>query len=116
MTKLNPPSEFSRRSFLRENAMGVGMVALATLLQEENLLGVPRNVKLEPQTFDLTPKQPHFEPQAKAMISLFQHGGPSHMDLFDPKPELTRLDGKSYDGDIGSVSYTHLTLPTNREV
>ena len=101
MTKLNPPSEFSRRSFLRENAMGVGMVALATLLQEENLLGVPRNVKLEPQTFDLTPKQPHFEPQAKAMISLFQHGGPSHMDLFDPKPELTRLDGKSYDGDIG---------------
>ena len=39
MTKLNPPSEFSRRSFLRENAMGVGMVALATLLQEENLLG-----------------------------------------------------------------------------
>src|SRR5690606_12352430 len=38
--------------------------------------------------------------QANAMISLFQHGGPSHMDLTDPKPELTRLDGTDYTGEI----------------
>ena len=92
MTKYGHPTDFTRRGFLRENAMGLGMVALASLLKDEKLLGVPRNVKLEPQTFDLTAKQPHFEPRAKAMISLFQHGGPSHMDLFDPKPELTRLN------------------------
>ena len=101
MTEQGNQTGFTRRGFLRENAMGLGMVALATLMQEEKLLGVPRNVKLEPQKFDLLSKQPHFEPKAKAMISLFQHGGPSHMDLFDPKPELTRLDGKTYDGDIG---------------
>lgn len=101
MTEQGIPTGFTRRGFLGENAMGLGLVALASLLQDEKLLGVPRNVKLEPQKFDLTAKQPHFEPKAKAMISLFQHGGPSHMDLFDPKPELTRLDGKTYDGDIG---------------
>ena len=101
MTEQGNQTGFTRRGFLRENAMGLGLVALASLLQDEKLLGVPRNVKLEPQKFDLTAKQPHFEPKAKAMISLFQHGGPSHMDLFDPKPELTRLDGKTYDGDIG---------------
>ena len=101
---MNKPSsirQFTRRNFLSENAMGVGMVALATMLSEENLLGVPRTVKLQPDVYDLTPKQPVFQPTAKAMISLFQHGGPAHMDLFDPKPELTRLDGKTYDGDIG---------------
>ena len=101
MTKQGIQTGFTRRGFLRENAMGLGIVALASLLEDEKLLGVPRNVKLEPQKFDLTAKQPHFEPKAKAMISLFQHGGPSHMDLFDPKPELTRLDGKTYDGDVG---------------
>tara|TARA_B100000945_G_scaffold318260_1_gene322723 strand:+ start:2837 stop:4288 length:1452 start_codon:yes stop_codon:yes gene_type:complete len=101
MTEQGNQTGFTRRGFLRENAMGLGMVALATLMREEKLLGVPRNVKLKPQKFDLLSKNPHFQPKAKAMISLFQHGGPSHMDLFDPKPELTRLDGKTYDGDIG---------------
>lgn len=91
----------TRRAFLLENAMGVGMFALASLLQEDNLLAVPKNVKLKPQVFDLKPKKPQFPPRAKAMISLFQHGGPSHMDLMDPKPELSRLDGKTYQGDVG---------------
>tara|TARA_B100000676_G_scaffold60606_1_gene59913 strand:- start:2542 stop:3993 length:1452 start_codon:yes stop_codon:yes gene_type:complete len=101
MNEHSPASQFTRRSFLRENAMGVGMVALATMLSEENLLGIPRTVKLQPDVYDLTPKQPVFQPTAKAMISLFQHGGPAHMDLFDPKPELTKLDGKTYEGEIG---------------
>ena len=91
---------FSRRRFLTENAMGVGLVALASLLKDEQLLAKPKSVKLGPQVFDLTPKKPHFQPRAKAMISLFQHGGPSHMDLTDPKPELSRLDGKTFDGKI----------------
>ncbi len=50
--------------------------------------------------YDLTPKKPHFEPQAKAMISLFMMGGPSQMDLFDPKPMLTKYDGQKFPGEI----------------
>ena len=46
--------------------------------------------------FDLRPRSPHFAPRAKAVIHLFMNGGPSQMDLFDPKPELTRLHGRSY--------------------
>lgn len=89
----------SRRKFLTENAMGVGAIALMTMLKDEQVLAVEKD-KLKAEVFDLSPKQTVFQPQAKAMISLFQHGGPAHMDLFDPKPELTRMDGKSYDGDI----------------
>ncbi|MBM81557.1 MAG: hypothetical protein CMJ78_13340 [Planctomycetaceae bacterium] len=81
--------------------MGIGMVALATILKDEQLLAVPKNVKLKPQVFSMKPKQPHHTPTAKAMISLFQHGGPAHMDLMDPKPELSKLDGKTYDGNVG---------------
>src|SRR5260370_19189217 len=38
--------------------------------------------------------------QAKAMISMFMQGGPSQIDLFDPKPELDKLDGKKFPGDV----------------
>ena len=91
----------TRRDFLTENAMGVGMIALATLLRDEQAHAIPPTVKVAPERFDLSPKQPGGTPSAKAMISLFQHGGPSHMDLMDPKPELTRLNGKTYDGEVG---------------
>ncbi|MFL2864320.1 MAG: hypothetical protein ACJZ8Y_03825 [Pirellulaceae bacterium] len=65
MTEQGNQTGFTRRGFLRENAMGLGLVALASLLQDEKLLGVPRNVKLEPQKFDLTAKQPHFRAQSQ---------------------------------------------------
>jgi hypothetical protein len=88
----------TRRQFLAENAMGIGSVALAWLLNQDNLLAKPKGIETE--HFDLKPKQPHFEPQAKAMISLFQHGGPAHMDLTDPKPELQKRGGMDFKGDI----------------
>ncbi|HVJ84464.1 MAG TPA: DUF1501 domain-containing protein, partial [Caulifigura sp.] len=90
----------TRREFLAENAMGVGSIALAWLLHQEQLLAKPASVAERAVVHDVRPKQPHFEPTATAMISLFMHGGPSHMDLTDPKPELTRLDGKDYSGEI----------------
>lgn len=90
----------SRRRFLAENAMGLGSVALATLLQQDRLLAVPKNVAKNPTSFDLTEKQPHFDAQATSMISLFQHGGPAHMDLTDPKPELTRFHGTEFKDDV----------------
>ena len=95
------PSPLNRRDFLNENALGIGMVALASLLGDEKLLAIPKNVKLQPEVFNLKPKTTHFAPRAKAMISLFQHGGPAHMDLTDPKPELSKLDGLTYQGDVG---------------
>jgi hypothetical protein len=92
-------SQLSRRRFLAENAMGIGTVALAWLNSQQSL-GAPVKPPLEPLHFDLKPKPPHFSPRATAMISLFQHGGPSHVDLFDPKPELTRRSGSDYPGEV----------------
>ncbi|MBM3821483.1 MAG: DUF1501 domain-containing protein [Verrucomicrobia bacterium] len=90
----------SRRSFLQQNALGVGSVALAWLLREENLLATPPAVPRQLQTFDMKPKQTHREGRARAMISLFMHGGPSHVDLFDPKQELSKRSGEDYPGEI----------------
>ena len=91
---------FTRRSFLNRNALGIGTVALGWLLKQDNLLATPKNVPQEKPHFDLKPKQSSHVPRAQAMISLFQHGGPSHMDLTDPKPQLTTFSGTQYSGDI----------------
>jgi hypothetical protein len=88
----------TRRSILNRSAYGIGGIALATLLQEQGLLATTDRATVP--HYDLKPKQPHGFGQAKAMISMFMQGGPSHMDLFDPKPELTRLDGKEFPGEV----------------
>ena len=89
----------TRRDFLNQNAMGVGAVALSWLMQQEQAQAIPKALVARPHN-DLLPRKPHFAPSATAMISLFQHGGPSHVDLFDPKPELTRRSGSEYPGDV----------------
>ncbi len=95
---MNDP--FNRRRFLRHNTMGIGGLALAWLLKRDKLLAdAPADPRVR-HSFDLASRRPHHAPKARAMISLFMHGGPSHMDLTDPKPELTRLDGKEYTGDV----------------
>ena len=94
------PIEHSRRHFLTQGATAAASVALATLLNQDGLLAAPAKPDFEPKTFDTLPKQPHHEPQAKAMISLWMQGGPSHHDMFDPKPELAKLDGKPFPGKI----------------
>ncbi len=93
-----PPN--TRREFLAQNAMGIGSVALAWMLQQEQLLAKPASVTERAAQHDLQPKSPPLAPRAQAMISLFMHGGPAHMDLTDPKPELTRLDGQDYTGEV----------------
>jgi uncharacterized protein (DUF1501 family) len=90
---------YTRRQFLAHNAFGIGSVALAWLLRQENLLGAP-HVPRADRAFDLTPKPPLQPAKARAMISLFMHGGPSHVDLLDPKPELTRHNGTDYAGEV----------------
>src|SRR5438445_4889944 len=93
----------SRRHFLQANAYGLGSLALTWLLRNDNLLAAPvkpHAMTAGPARYDLLPKAPHFEPKARAMISLFMMGGPSQMDLFDPKPMLTKYDGQKFPGDI----------------
>ena len=90
----------TRRHLLHAGTFGIGSVALAWLLQQDRLLGAPPKPELEKTHYDLKPKKPHHEPRAKAMISLFMQGGPSHLDLFDPKPELTKYHGKTFPGTI----------------
>lgn len=84
----------SRRQLLSEATWGVGSVALASLLSREGLLAEVSKPELEPVRYDLSPKPTHKPPRATAMISMFMQGGPSHVDLFDPKPILNELDGK----------------------
>jgi hypothetical protein len=74
---------FSRRYFLQTCGVGLGKIAASSLLLADGLAVNP-----------LAPKKPHFAPKAKRVIHLFMAGAPSHLDLFDPKPALTKLEGK----------------------
>jgi len=90
----------TRREFLATNAFGIGSFALATLLSQQGLLAETSSKPGENLPQDLKARQPHHNARANAMISLFMHGGPSHVDLLDPKPELSRLSGTEYGGDV----------------
>ncbi|MAV36846.1 MAG: sulfatase [Planctomycetaceae bacterium] len=79
----------SRRQLLESWCVGFGGVALAGLLHRQGLVRAQ-----ETATHPLAPRKPHFRPRAKRIIFLFMHGGPSHIDLFDPKPQLQRSDGQ----------------------
>ncbi|WP_422930844.1 DUF1501 domain-containing protein [Singulisphaera sp. PoT] len=90
----------TRREFLAGTAAGVGAIALAHLLRQDGALAETPKKPGENLPLDLRARAPHFAPTAKAMISLFMHGGPSHVDLFDPKPELTKHHGQEYKGEV----------------
>ncbi len=84
----------TRRYFFRECGVGVGKIALAGLLSDAfaaGSFGAPVPGKGDDP---LAPKPPHFAPKAKRVIHLFMAGAPSQLDLFDPKPALTKLEGK----------------------
>lgn len=75
----------SRRRFLAEAGCGAGMLAAASMLQAD-----------EQSAF-------HTAPRARRVIWLFMHGGPSHVDLFDPKPVLTKYAGQPLPESFGNV-------------
>ncbi len=81
------PSAVSRRNLLQSWCVGFGGLALSHLLDGAG----PVRAELKGP---LAPRDPHFAPRAKRVIFLFMHGGPSHVDLFDPKPMLQKHDGK----------------------
>jgi hypothetical protein len=90
----------TRRQFLARSAFGIGAFALADLLRRDNLLAQTPAKPGENLPLDLKARGPHYAPKATAMISLFMHGGPSHVDLLDPKPELTKHHGQDYSGEV----------------
>jgi hypothetical protein len=72
-----------RRWFFEQCGLGLAGIALNSLLVQDGVANEP----------NLQVRQPHFPAKVKRVIFMFQAGGPSHLELFDPKPELTRLDG-----------------------
>lgn len=92
---MNVRPSASRRRFLVQAGGGFGLCALADLLS-------PRSSVAQTRSLD-GPRQPHFEPRVKRVIWLFMHGGPSHVDLFDPKPDLNRLSGQPLPDSFGMV-------------
>ena len=69
----------TRRWFLRDCGVGLGAIAAGSLLAADS-------------TNPLAPRQPHYPAKAKRVIYIFQAGAPSHLELFDNKPELTKRD------------------------
>ena len=90
----------ARRHFLAQGAMSLAPLAMSWAMQRDGLQAAPVKPELARQSFDLLPKHPRKTPRATAMISMFMQGGPSQVDLMDPKPELNRLDGKQFPGTI----------------
>jgi uncharacterized protein DUF1501 len=82
----------TRRSFFQECAGGLGAIALWNLMSIERLAAEPE-IEL-PKVNPLEPKPPHFAPKAQNVIFLYMEGAPSHIDLFDPKPEMRKWEGQ----------------------
>src|SRR4051794_26081196 len=83
------PLAVSRRWFLKECGVGLGAIALRNLLGD-CAMAAPANSAL---TNPLAPKAPHFAPKARNVIYLFMAGAPSHLELFDYKPQLAKFNG-----------------------
>src|SRR6266436_8458893 len=92
MTHANhdPLLNVTRRHFFRDCGVGVGKIALASLLTNAFARGESKPAAANP----LAPKKSHFPAKAKAVIHLFMAGAPSQLDLFDYKPTLAKYEGK----------------------
>ncbi len=88
----------NRREFLRKAGAGFGTLALSDILASQELLAEP--LQRDRRTDPLAPRKPHFAPKAKSIIWLFMEGAPSGVDLFDPKPELTKRHGQKMVIDV----------------
>src|ERR1700674_4088298 len=81
----------TRRHFLQTTGLGMGWLAALDLFGAQEL----------PNPF--TPKKPALPASAKSVIWLFMEGGPSHVDTFDPKPELAKMNGQPMPASFGKV-------------
>jgi hypothetical protein len=88
-----PPQTLARRWFLKECGVGLGAIALGQLAGARAAAGASA---ADP----LAPKRPHYSPRAKNVIFLFMAGAPSHLELFDHKPQLAKYDGTLPPADL----------------
>jgi hypothetical protein len=104
---IQPTTDFAltRRAFLGRYAGSLGSLALAHLLATESSVAAANPSSL---AGPLDAKAPHHRARAQALICLFQHGGPSQMDLFDPKPELAKRHGQAYPGKVEAHFHTQM--------
>jgi hypothetical protein len=94
MTRNNAPASLTRRQLLQRMGGGFGAVGLASVLAGDALSSTTQAVS------PLAPRQGHFPARARRVIFLFMNGGPSHVDTFDPKPELARRNGQEPPADV----------------
>jgi hypothetical protein len=88
----------TRRDFLEQAGGGLGAIALSWLLHADDARGAVESPG------PLAARPPHFPAKARSVIYLFMHGGPSHLETFDPKPDLQRLSGQPLPGSFGPVA------------
>lgn len=93
------PHVMNRRAMLRAAGNGFGMLGLSSLLQNEAWASPRTKTADNP----LAAKPPHRPAKAKRCIFLFMTGGPSHLDMFDPKPVLNTLDGQPLPPSFGHI-------------
>ena len=87
----------TRREFIRDGFCGFGGLALPALLSRDQA----HAGAIDP----LAPKPPHRAPKARSVIFLFMAGGPSHLETFDPKPLLNKLEGQARPKEFGDAKY-----------
>ena len=87
----------TRRRFLQKTGLGLGWLAALELLERDSAAA--------PTPGPLAPRRPPLPATAKSVIQLFMQGGPSHIDTFDPKPLLQRLDGERPPASFGNVDF-----------
>src|SRR2546421_3961677 len=85
--------------FFRQCGVGLGSIAVASLLDAEKAFGASKSVPTAAAN-PLGPKEPHFKPKAKRIIFLFMAGAPSQLDLFDYKAKLNQYDGRPVPEDV----------------
>src|SRR3954452_23482847 len=90
----------TRRELLARSGLGLGLLGLAGLCADEAAAS------------PLTAKKPHFAPKAKRVVQFFLNGGPSHIDTFDPKPELAKYAGKSLPNVLRTERRTGSAFPS----
>ncbi len=95
------PSLVTRRWFFEQCGVGLGAAALAHLMAESGYAAAD----------PLLPKAPHFAPKAKHVIFLFMAGAPSHLELFDYKPQLAKYDGTLPPRTCSKAIAPHSSIP-----
>jgi len=95
---------FTRRQFLNRMGLGFGGLGLTSLVGMGLLSAPDAAAAFDPHS-PLAPRQPHFTPKAKRIIHIFASGAPSHIDTWDPKPELQKFDDKSLPKEMGGTGF-----------